>query len=60
MKVQKTNKYMKKHSTSLAIMETQIKSTLRFHLTLVRMTIIKKTKAQTCQVPVAHAYNPRY
>jgi hypothetical protein len=37
------NKYMKKYSTFLAIREIRIKTTLRFHLTPVRMTIIKKT-----------------
>jgi hypothetical protein len=36
---------MEKYSTSLAITkEMQIKTTLRCHLTLVRMAIIKKTK----------------
>jgi hypothetical protein len=34
---------MKKYSTSLAIKEMKIKTALRFHLTLVRMAIIKKT-----------------
>jgi hypothetical protein len=34
---------MKKHSPSLAIEEMQIKTMLRFHLTPVRIVIIKST-----------------
>jgi hypothetical protein len=40
-------KYMRKCSPSLAIKEMQIKTTLRFHLTPVRIAIIKDT-TRTC------------
>jgi hypothetical protein len=49
------HKYMEKWSTSLTIKEIQIKTTLRFPLATVRMTIIQK---QT--TAVAYAYNTNY
>lgn len=38
------NEYKKKRSTSLAIRKVEIKTTMRYRLTPVRMAIMQKTK----------------
>ena len=41
--IKMSNKYVKRYSALLITREMQIKSTMRYHLTPVRMATIKKT-----------------
>ena len=56
------NRDMKTCSTSLVVREVQIKTTVRYHLTLVRMAIIKKHKTNAgsdARVPQLLSHTPQ-
>jgi len=46
--IQMTNRYMKRYSSSLILREIHIKNTVRYHLTLIIMAILKNSTSSKC------------